>query len=496
LNQIVFNSKKANLQSRSINSCSSTPSDNFNTNNNTSYNNNNANLNGYSNVSYTNQANQNIKNIPPFLNNPMINQNQMSPSNVNYLPAPNMKNNMPYMDNNKNMPNIFNNIPFINSNIPNLNNNTSYLYNNMPSLNNNIPYLYNNMPNISNNTPYLYNNMPNINNNIPFINTMPNMTNNVPYMHNEFVRQCFQRQQQSFNTRSKSLAPPNHQNQQNAYPYFSQKDDSIPNPNKQVPEYIKNQIESIVSDAEGKIKVSNLFKEYLRRYKRDLISDSFNFPSFKNLILSFGNLFSIEEIPNSYEYYICKCAPLENKNKNVVDENNNNQSSCPISTNKNDNTDTEKCEFTEVNEYQEILDSTEIKTKKTSIKHVEKSNQNQDLEIVYNFNLISIRDGTTGKIYIHWLQVANLFEINPSAFKRNYLRNMKRPLNQCVSKYKMNENNKVLFDFLEAKLNVNLKDYDDEGETTLFLKDSLNEVCDYVFNKNNSQILKEIIKKI
>ena len=89
-----------------------------------------------------------------------------------------------------------------------------------------------------------------------------------------------------------------------------------------------------------------------------------------------------------------------------------------------------------------------------SKKHVEKSNQNQDLEIVYNFNLISIRDGTTGKIYIHWLQVANLFDINPSAFKRNYLRNMKRPLNQCVSKYKMNENNKVLFEFLEAKLNV------------------------------------------
>ena len=45
-------------------------------------------------------------------------------------------------------------------------------------------------------------------------------------------------------------------------------------------------------------------------------------------------------------------------------------------------------------------------------------------------------------------------------------------------------------------INVNLKDYDDVEETTLFLKDSLNEVCDYVFNKNNSQILKEIIKKI
>jgi len=357
--------------------------------------------------------------------------------------------------------------------------------------------------------------MPNINNNIPLINTIPNMTNSVPYMQNEFVRQYSQRQQQSFNTRSKSLAPPN-QNQQNAYPYFNQAENfadstshlntygyqqnslyDISNPNKQVPEYIKNQIESIVSDTpNGKIKASDLFKEYVARYKRVIIWDWFNFSSFKNLILSFGNLFSIEEIPNSYEYYICKCAPLENSIKDIVDENNNNQSSCPTSTNKNDLTETEKCEFAEVNEYQEILDSTEIKTKKTSIKHVEKSSQNKDLELVYDFNLISIRDGTTRQIYIHWLQVANLFEMNPSAFKRNYLRNMKTPLNQCVSKYKMNENNKVLFDFLEAKLNVNLKDYDDVEETTLFLKDSLNEVCDYVFNKNNSQILKEIIKKI
>jgi hypothetical protein len=383
--------------------------------------------------------------------------------------------------------------------------------NNMSYLNmnpNNFPYINNNnMPYINyNNNPYMYNNFSYMNdvnrNNLPYVNSnIPNMFGYVPSLDNEFLGQSFQTIQQQTFTRSKSLAPQNNQNMFHQYNQIKSFEDKMPhltnsknlnsptNNLQKVPEYIKNQIEAILNDTpDKKIKASDFFKVYVSKYKTVLISDAYSFPSFKDLVLSFGNSFSIEPVPDSYEYYVCKNAST----KYVADENNNSvQTMSPIINTKLNNSD--YSDFTEINKYEEVKDSTEILTKKISVTDIEDKKRD---EIVYDFNLISIRDGESKSILIHWLQVANLFEIKPSAFKRNYLNDLKYPMITYISKYKMNENNKILFDLVEEKLNVNLKDYEDTDETTFFLKDSLKEACDYIFNKNNCQFLKELIKKI
>ena len=479
MNQIISNSKRYSSQGRSNNNFSSHLSYINNTNGIPYTNNKTNNVNG---VSSIDQMSSDIKNALPIISNNNTSNNEIKASSQNMN-----NNNISYMNN---------------ANMANMTNMSYFTNNNIPFMNNNVPNTYNNMNRITrDNFSYLNNNIPNVYNNMPYVNY-------------DITKQNFQRVQQQAFTRSKSLAP-QHQIQQNAYyPYFNQMgsyNESVPSLNTSknvnsptgsfqtvpVPDYIRDQIEAIVNDApDNKIKASDLFKEYVRRYKKLIISDAYSFPSFKDLVLSFGNLFSIEQLPDSYEYYVCKYVPPKDNvtPKNAIDENNNTQQTSPIVSIKLDVS--ADSDFAEINKYEEVKDSTEIQTKKISINHIEKTNQTKDHKIAYDFNLISVRDGEKKKIFIHWLQVANLFEIKSSAFKRNYLIDLKYPLSKCISKYKMNESNKVLFDFVEKRLNVNLKDYDDIEETTFFLKDSLNEACDYIFNKNNCQTLKELIKKI
>lgn len=455
MNQIISNSKKNVHQIRPISNFSPSIAKSNNINNST----------GYANkASYFNQTNSVLYNKIPFLNNNNNNTQNIDPIRQNN------QNNMSYLNMNTN-------------NFPNLNNI------NMPYINyNNNPYMYNN---------FSYMNHVN-RNNLPYVNSnIPNMFGYVPGLNNEFVSQSFQTMQQQTYLRSKSLTPKN----QNMYHHenpIKSFEDSMPhsknlnsptNNLQKVPEYIKNQIEAILNETpDNKIKASDFFKAYVSKYKTVLISDAYSFPSFKDLVLSFGDSFSIEPVPGSYEYYVCKNASP----KYVADENNNSvQTISPIINTKLN--DSAYSDFTEINKYEEIKDSAEILTKKISLTHIEEKKLQ---EIVYDFNLISIRDGEAKRILIHWLQVANLFEIKPSAFKRNYLNDLKYPMIACISKYKMNENNKILFDLVEEKLNVNLKEYEDTDETTFFLKDSLKEACDYIFNKNNCQFLKELIKKI
>ena len=159
-----------------------------------------------------------------------------------------------------------------------------------------------------------------------------------------------------------------------------------------------------------------------------------------------------------------------------------------------DQSEIDDLEFEEINIYENIKDSLEIETKKIYINYKE---DNQSHKMFHNLYLIAINEsGRNKKVLIHWLQVANLFEINPLAFKRNFLNNIKYPLKKCISKYKLNEQNKNLFEFIEKKLNVSLKDYGDSKETTLILKDCLNEICKFIFNQSYSQHFKELLKQI
>jgi hypothetical protein len=227
-------------------------------------------------------------------------------------------------------------------------------------------------------------------------------------------------------------------------------------------------------------------------------SNSF-FDYFKN------NLHPKEFIPNSNRNPPTVLpAPPQNQIEETAKEKPSSEQNIDLPSNvaKIDTEEDDDSGFTDINVYETIHESTKILTKQLTASYTETT-------FKYNFNLILIKHNagklgvklteenlSNSSIFIHWLQVAKLFEIDPHAFKRMFLNETKYPLSRNVAKFKMNEANKVLFDFIEKKLEIKLEDYGDVEETTLFVKNYLSDICDFVYNKNNSEQLKELIEKI
>lgn len=111
--------------------------------------------------------------------------------------------------------------------------------------------------------------------------------------------------------------------------------------------------------------------------------------------------------------------------------------------------------------------------------------------VEYNLNLISIDN----QIFVYWTQVAALFGLKEVAFK-SFIGNVSNGFydNQIkknfVRKFKMSENNKVLFDLIERKLNIK-----ETFELVLIFYDRLFSCCEFVFTEENCKRVKDLILK-
>lgn len=135
--------------------------------------------------------------------------------------------------------------------------------------------------------------------------------------------------------------------------------------------------------------------------------------------------------------------------------------------------------------YGEITEQTRVKTRPVTVYDF---NEGQFVE--HTLNLIAIDK----QIYVHWSQVARLFNLTEPVFKLI----INQTGDMFVRKFKHNANNEILFDLIENRLKIATsghRDERDEDAIVLVYYDRLFKCCDFIFRDENSKSLKQLIVK-